>query len=154
MSLWIRSLVDILNVRVFLPAPPKFILHLQTFFKFLNNSLTRRHHTFKIMLTSRSQNIWLSKVKIYHRKSTFISQNISPEVDFQKSKYITESRLLEVKINHRKSTSGNQKSSPEVDFRKSKIFPEVDFRKSKKFLRKLTSVSKKSNFILNIFNSF
>jgi len=48
------------------------------------------------------------------------SQNISPEVDFRKSKIITGSRLSEVKNHHRKSTSGSQKSSPEVDFRKSK----------------------------------
>ena len=32
------------------------------------------------------------KVKMYHRKSTFGSQNVSPEVDFRKSKNITGNR--------------------------------------------------------------
>jgi len=48
------------------------------------------------------------------------SQNISPKVDFRKSKYITESRLPKVKIYHRKSTSGSRKSLPKVNFRISK----------------------------------
>jgi len=37
------------------------------------------------------------------------SQNISPEVNFRKSKYITRSRLLEVKKHYRKLTSESQK---------------------------------------------
>jgi len=48
------------------------------------------------------------------------SQKISPEVGFQKSKYIAENRLPEVKNHYLKSISENQKSLPEVDFRKSK----------------------------------
>ena len=35
---------------------------------------------------------------MYYRKLTFKNQNKLPEVDFWKSKYITESRILEVKI--------------------------------------------------------
>ena len=76
-----------------------FFLHLQAFFCtskiFLNSQNIlwlfkeiHGHHTPKN--TSESQNIWLSEVKIYHQKSTFRSQNISPEVDFQKSKNFTE----------------------------------------------------------------
>jgi len=65
---------------------------------------TRRHHTPKIMSTSESQ-------------------NISPEVDFRKSKCITGSQLPEVKNYHRKSTSGSPKIFLEVDFSKSKNIP-------------------------------
>ena len=72
-----------------------FFLHLQNFFYtskfFLNSQNTlwpfkkiRRHYTSKIMSTFGSQNIWLPEVKIYHRKSTSESQNVLPEVDFQK----------------------------------------------------------------------
>ena len=71
---------------------------------------TRKHHTPKIMSTYGSQNIWLSEVKIYHQKSIFGRQNISLEVDFRKSKYITRSRLPKIKNHHRKSTSGSQKT--------------------------------------------
>jgi len=59
----------------------------------------------------------------------FGSQNISPEVNFRKSKYITGSRLLEVKNYYRKSTSENQKTLPKVDFRKSKNITKVNFHK-------------------------
>ena len=102
-----------------------FFLYLQNFFYtsklFLNSqkilwpfNKTCRHHTPKIMSTSGNQNIsW---------KSISKSQNISPEVDFQKSKCITGSQLPKVKNHHRKSTSESQI-----------IFPKVDFRKSKKF---------------------
>ena len=111
-----------------------FFLHLQNFFYTFKLSLNYlktlwsfkeicRHHTLKIMSTSESQNIWFSEVKIYHRKSTFGSQNVSPKVDFRKSKYITGSRLPEVKNYHRKSTSGSQKIFSEVDFQKSKNIP-------------------------------
>ena len=63
----------------------------------------------------------LSEVKIYHQKSTFGSQNISPEVDFlHKSKCITKSRLPEVKNKnyYRKLTSESQKTLLEVGLRK------------------------------------
>ena len=81
---------------------------------------THGHHTSKIF----------PEVKMYHRKSTSENQNISPEVDFQKSKIITGSRLPKIKKHYRKSTSENQKT-----------------------LRKLTSVSKIKS-ILNIFYFF
>jgi len=108
-----------------------FFLYLQNFFYtskiFLNSQKilwpfkeTRGHHTPKIMSTSGSQNIWLPKVKIYHWKLTFESPNISPEVDFWKSKCITGSWLPKVKMYHRKLTSRSQKVSPKVNFRKSK----------------------------------
>jgi len=81
-----------------------FFLHLQNFFYtsklFLNSQKTlwpfkkiHRYHTSKIMSTFESQNIWLPKVKIYHRKSIFESQKWLPEV----------------KMYHRKSTSRIQK---------------------------------------------
>jgi len=61
-------------------------------------------------MTSESQNIL--------RKSISGSQNISPEVDFRKSKCITGSQLTEVKNHHRKSKIISVSRLPEVDFRK------------------------------------
>jgi len=107
------------------------------------------HHTPKI--TSRC---WFSEVKIYHQKSTSGSQNISLEINFQKSKYITGSRLPKIKIYHRKSTSGSQNVSSEVDFQKSKCITGSRLSEVKKHYRKSTSRNQKINSILNIFNSF
>jgi len=67
---------------------------------------------------------------------TYGSQKILSEVNFWKSKYIT----------------GSQKLFPEVDFRKSKNIPRSQLPKVKK--HSPTFVSQKTNFILNIFNSF
>jgi len=58
------------------------------------------------------------------------SQNISPKVNFQKSKYITRSRLPKVNFRKSKYITGSQ--LPEIKITGSqKILPEVDFRKSK-----------------------
>jgi len=104
------------------------------------------------MSTSESQNIQLPEIKIYHRKSTSESQNISPEVDFRKSKYITGSRLPKVKIYHRKSTSETQKSLPEVNFRKSKIITGNRLPKVKKhYESRLPYINKIIYFILFYF---
>ena len=99
---------------------------------------THKHHTPKNTFGCR-----LPEVKIYHRKSTSRSQNISPEVDFRKSKYITGSRPPEVKNNYRKLTSENKKTLPKVDFRKSKNITES----------RLPELKKRKS-ILHIFNSF
>jgi len=74
-------------------------------------------------MTSGSQNI---SPEVDFRKSKIITgnQKLSPEVDFRKSKNITGSRLSEVKKHHRKSTSESQKT-----------------------LRKSTSVYKKNIYI-------
>jgi len=93
----------------------------------------------------------LQKVKIYNRKSKYItesqnilrkstsgSQNILSKVNFWKSKYITGSQLPKVKIYYRKSKYITGSRLPEVRIynRKStsgsqNILPEVEFRKSK-----------------------
>ena len=94
-----------------------FLLNLQNFFKFPKKPLwlfkeIHEHHTPKITFGCRLPEVKIYdfrkskyiagsrflELKIYHRKSTFESQNISPEVDFQKSKCITESQLPEVKM--------------------------------------------------------
>jgi len=80
---------------------------------------------------------------------TFGSQNISPKVDFRKSKIITGSRLPEVKNHHRKSTPGSQKSSPEVDSRKSKNITESRLPEVKKhYGSRLLYIKKIIYFIL------
>ena len=127
-----------------------FFLYLQNFFYTSKLSLnfqkslwpfkeTRRHHTPKIMSFG-NQNIWLPELKIYQRKSTSGSQNVSPN--------------SKVKDYHWKSTSESKKIFPKINFWKLKDIPgsrllevkkhspEINFRKSKKI------------FILNIFNSF
>jgi len=86
--------------------------------------------------------------------STSGSQNISPDVDFRKLKYITESQLPKVQIYHRKSISENQNVSPEVDFQKSKIITGSRLPEAKNITPKSTSRSQKINSIFNIFNSF
>jgi len=112
------------------------------------------------------------EVKIYYWKSTFGSQNILSEVDFRKSKYITESQPPEVKIYYRKSTFGSQNTLSN-DLRNSKIITGSRIPKVKNMLsestvkkkitrsqlpkviiyyRKLTHGSQKINSILNIFS--
>jgi len=95
-------------VWVFLPAPPKFL----SIPKKLFDHLRKPTNT--------------TTPKLYRLPEV----NISPKVDFQKSKCIIGSRLSKVKMYHRELTSGSKKLSLEVDFRKSKNITEVDFRKS------------------------
>jgi len=127
------------HLRVFLLTPPSISSTPPTFFKISKKSSDYlRKHT-DITLPK-----LLPEVKIYHRKSTSGSQNVSPEVDFHKSKYITGSRLLKVKIYQRKSTFGSQNISSKVDFQKSKYITGSQLSEVKIYHRKLTSENKKS----------
>ncbi|QCD87347.1 protein disulfide-isomerase A1 [Vigna unguiculata] len=74
---------------------------------------THRHHTSQNYVDFRKLK-YIREVKIYHRKSTSESQNISSEVDFRKSKCITRSRLPEIKMYHRKSKIITRSQLPEV----------------------------------------
>jgi len=52
-------------------TPPKFLKILKKPFDHLRNPRIPHPQNYFRMLTSRSQIIWLPKVKIYHRKLTF-----------------------------------------------------------------------------------
>jgi len=105
-----------------------FLLHLQNFLNFQNIlwpfKETHGYHIPKNIFECR-----FPEVKIY---------------DFQKSKYITGSRLSKIKIYHRNLTSENQNISPEIDFRKSKYITGNRLSKIKNHYQKSTSENQKT----------
>jgi len=113
-----RVLWNLFFIRVFLLPLPKFLLHLQIFFKFSKKSFD---HLRKLVDTTLPKLCWLLKVKIY---------------DFRKWKYIIRSRFLKVKIYHWKLTFENQNVSSEVDFWKSKIIIGSWLPEVKKYFQK------------------
>ena len=105
-----RDRVFLLTPPSIFSAPPKNLKISKIPFDHLKKRTDITPQKYFRMSTSGSQNIWLPEVKNHHRKSTSGNQKSSPEVDFRKSKIITESRLPEVKNHHRKSTSGSKKN--------------------------------------------